>query len=92
MASNTTQPVFPLEFIAADRGPGLKAFLIFLIVFSSVVILLRFISRALSEAKVGGTSRFWWDDWLALAALVSLSSISPLVEKKIKANERAESL
>lgn len=38
-----------------------------------VAIVLRFWSRALAPSSKG--PRFWWDDWLALAALVKVPSM-----------------
>ncbi|KAJ2997562.1 hypothetical protein NUW58_g616 [Xylaria curta] len=52
-----------------DRGPAFRAFIIVFLVVMVFAISLRFCSRALSTASQN-KSRFWWDDWLALAATV----------------------
>lgn len=48
-----------------DRGPGLRVFCACLIVFSTVALVLRFWSRALTPGPI----KFWYDDLLALIAL-----------------------
>jgi len=65
----------------ADRGGSFKAFLICMIVLSTTFVVLRFWSRALGPRVSHGNTlhRFWWDDWIALLALVSLLSfVQPL--------------
>ena len=47
-----------------DRGSTIVGTCVALIVFSTLAVALRFLSRRLSKAG------FWYDDWLALAALV----------------------
>lgn len=54
-----------------NRSPGLRAFQIAMIIIPTIAIVLRFWSRTLAFGKK--PPRFWWDDWLALMALVSLS-------------------
>ena len=49
-----------------DRGPEINGYGIAMIVLSIIAVALRFWSRYLAK-KAG----FWWDDWFALAALVS---------------------
>ncbi|KAI0145932.1 hypothetical protein F4776DRAFT_608614 [Hypoxylon sp. NC0597] len=52
-----------------DRGPGLRSFLIVMLILTLVAITLRFWSRSLPVYHGGHKSRFWWDDWIALAAV-----------------------
>jgi hypothetical protein len=48
----------------------------FMIALSTIAITLRFWLRALaSHQKSSLMSRFWWDDWLALADLVCLQDV-----------------
>lgn len=57
-----------------NRAPAYQAFLIFLTILVTVVIILRFYSRALGPRHTSGQSvhRFWWDDWVALLSVVRL--------------------
>jgi hypothetical protein len=71
MTSNTTQPIVMLPGSYDDRGPGLRAFVIVLLIVMILSITLRFWSRALAKAGADPTPRFWWDDWLSLLALVT---------------------
>ncbi|KAI1771756.1 hypothetical protein F4818DRAFT_428963 [Hypoxylon cercidicola] len=52
-----------------DRGPGLRAFLIVMIVLTILSITLRFWSRSLNSPRGRRMSRFWWDDWASLASV-----------------------
>ncbi|KAI0415233.1 hypothetical protein F5X98DRAFT_229272 [Xylaria grammica] len=52
-----------------DRGPGLRAFVIVLIVIVVTSISFRFFSRSLRSCENNQDYRFWWDDWAALAAV-----------------------
>ncbi|ORY09575.1 hypothetical protein BCR34DRAFT_602706 [Clohesyomyces aquaticus] len=52
-----------------DRGPGLRAFIIVMMIVSIISVLLRFWSRTLMTKESRGIPRIWWDDWLALSAL-----------------------
>ncbi|KAI1355424.1 hypothetical protein F5Y01DRAFT_310865 [Xylaria sp. FL0043] len=52
-----------------DRGPGLRSYIIVLLVVTFAAITLRFWSRSLSAPQANRRSRFWWDDWAALAAV-----------------------
>lgn len=54
-----------------NRSPGLRAFQIVMIIIPTIAIILRFWSRYLAFSKK--PPRFWWDDWVALMALVFLS-------------------
>ena len=55
-----------------DLGPVIIRFGIAMIIIPVVTIALRFWSRALGLGiKSSNGSRFWWDDWLALAVIVS---------------------
>ena len=47
-----------------NRGSTIVGTCVALIVFSTLAVALRFLSRRLSKAG------YWYDDWLALAALV----------------------
>lgn len=61
----------PDAYKKADRGPGLQAFVIVMTIVTVLSILLRFISRGLSPMPPGEHhTRFWLDDWTALAAVV----------------------
>lgn len=59
-----------------DLGPGFRAFVITMIVVSTTVVGLRFWSRSIGPRVSHGKTlhRFWWDDWVALFALVSRSA------------------
>ena len=54
-----------------NRGPGFRGFVIFLVILNTTAISLRFWSRSITPTHRKGP-RFWWDDWLALAAVVSI--------------------
>lgn len=54
-----------------DRGPMIRGVNGFLIGISFLAVLIRFVSRKLSKAGLG------WDDWLCLAALVSIARKRP---------------
>lgn len=51
---------------ADNKGPRVVAAAVSVIVIQVVVVILRFWSRAILVR-----ARFWWDDWMVLAALVS---------------------
>ena len=52
-----------------DRGARVNATAITMAILSFLAVVLRFLSRRVSE-KAG----YWWDDWASLAALVCLDS------------------
>ena len=54
-----------------DKGSHVVAAAACAIVIQMIMLVLRFWSRALSTR-----TRFWWDDWMVLAALVRLYSSS----------------
>jgi hypothetical protein len=54
-----------------NRGPPYQAFLIVMTVVVIIAIVIRFWSRALAAPEGRVTPRYWWDDWVALAAVVS---------------------
>jgi hypothetical protein len=58
-----------------SKQGNLRALLIAMMVLPTVVILVRFWSRALLPAYSMSKmpTRFWWDDWTALAAAVCYS-------------------
>jgi hypothetical protein len=56
-----------------NRAPPYSAFLIVMTVVVVIAIVVRFWSRALAASEKRLTFRYWWDDWLALAAVVSPS-------------------
>ena len=51
-----------------NRGPGLQALLIVMIVLPTIAVVLRVWSRLTLKGQ-----RFWWDDWFAIASLVCVS-------------------
>lgn len=53
-----------------NQGPALRTLLIVVIIIPTLVIILRFWSRAILPAVTKSRSpvRFWWDDWAALVA------------------------
>ncbi|KAI0551569.1 hypothetical protein F4679DRAFT_131366 [Xylaria curta] len=56
-----------------NRGPALQSFSIFVIVFTVVLVSLRFWSRSLLLRGPRNQLRaFWWDDWAALASTILL--------------------
>lgn len=60
----------------ADRSPGYKAFVIVMIAMTIAATALRFLSRSISTSPSHYTYlRFWWDDWIALAAAVSSTQV-----------------
>jgi hypothetical protein len=72
MSSNATQSVLPPNILFDDRGPGLRAILIIFIVIMVVVMSLRLWSRAITKERARRVGGFWWENRLALAALVGL--------------------
>ncbi|KAL9122166.1 MAG: hypothetical protein Q9187_001281 [Circinaria calcarea] len=57
-----------------DRGPSLLKLNVAMIVVATIAVGLRFWSRAVTRSsKFSKGTRFWWDDWLALANLVWLA-------------------
>lgn len=61
---------------APFQGPDLSQnFVTFTMSMASLLIVsiaLRFLSIILTKPKIAHFSRFWWDDWAALAAAVSI--------------------
>ena len=53
--------------MGSNRAPGLIAESIIMTVIATVALFLRCWARALSQ------QRFWWDDWLAIATLVTFT-------------------
>jgi hypothetical protein len=55
-----------------NRAPAYRAFLTFLTILVTIIIGLRFWSRSLIATQQSGRvlPRFWWDDWVALFAVV----------------------
>ncbi|CAJ2499998.1 Uu.00g028510.m01.CDS01 [Anthostomella pinea] len=54
-----------------DIGPGLRAFLVVMIVVTTNATVLRFWSRSLTPREARQhVFHFWWDDWVALIASV----------------------
>lgn len=56
------------ELETDNRHETMQTWLIFITILTAVSITLRFWARALGKPG----NRFWWDDWLALAAVVKL--------------------
>ncbi|KAH7329717.1 hypothetical protein B0I35DRAFT_420699 [Stachybotrys elegans] len=63
-------PEFPPGYTEEDRSYGLYIFSIAMTVITVLAILARFWSRTLTPTSPDcfGTTRFWWDDWTALAS------------------------
>lgn len=59
------------------RGNSFKAVLIVLTVVTIGAVALRFTSRRLGKSG----NRYWWDDWMALAAVVCLLSVISILQK-----------
>jgi hypothetical protein len=70
---SSTPPEFPPEYVAADRGPALRAFLVVMTITTVVSITARFWSRGLSRPTDRSRKRFWLDDWFVLMAMVTFS-------------------
>ncbi|KAI0002771.1 hypothetical protein F4779DRAFT_630906 [Xylariaceae sp. FL0662B] len=68
LANTNAQPAQLPGSINEDRGPGLRAFNIVMIIVSVFAILSRFRSRSLYLPTATYERRFWWDDWVALIA------------------------
>jgi hypothetical protein len=69
----SSKDLLPASFENEDRGPPFEAFLIIFTILSLLAITLRFWSRSLLSTREGHYhKRFWWDDWLALAAMVRM--------------------
>ncbi|KAI1777430.1 hypothetical protein F4818DRAFT_439786 [Hypoxylon cercidicola] len=61
----------------ADRSPGYKAFVIAMIAMTIAATVLRFLSRSISTSSSQYTYlRFWWDDWIALAAATKVITVA----------------
>ncbi|KAF1994671.1 hypothetical protein P154DRAFT_539418 [Amniculicola lignicola CBS 123094] len=84
MSSGTIQPMIMPPGSFDDRGPGLRNLVIVIVCIMILSVVLRFWSRALVKTGVGSTSRFWWDDWLALLALPLLSTGGALLLDMIR--------
>jgi hypothetical protein len=67
-----------------NRAPPYSAFLIVMTVVVVIAIVVRFWSRALAASEKKLASRYWWDDWMALAAVVSRFSIKAHVEVRMR--------
>ncbi|KAI1778652.1 hypothetical protein F4818DRAFT_438807 [Hypoxylon cercidicola] len=61
-----------LESTTGDRGPAFRAYILVLTVLALVATAFRFWSRYLSIPQQRHIHRFWWDDWVALAAAATL--------------------
>ncbi|KAM7214525.1 hypothetical protein V8F06_010086 [Rhypophila decipiens] len=62
-------PQFPREYVAADRGPGLRAFCIVMVIVTVLPVVLRFWSRSMSMPREKFKHRFGLDDWFSLLAV-----------------------
>ncbi|KAH9905371.1 hypothetical protein F4778DRAFT_705397 [Xylariomycetidae sp. FL2044] len=75
-----------------DRGPGLQAYVIVMVVITISAIVLRFVSRGIVSQANKYQRRFWYDDWLALAAtpfiLGSLSLAFVLIQHGLGRHSR----
>ncbi|KAH7304048.1 hypothetical protein B0I35DRAFT_445776 [Stachybotrys elegans] len=54
-------------------GPGFRAYIIVMLTVSLLAVTLRFWSRFLNKELGRSRVRFWWDDWVALAATIVLA-------------------
>lgn len=61
-------------YFVEDRGPGLRSFIIVMLILTVASITLRFWSRSLSFNRGTRRPQFWWDDWIALLSVVSRSA------------------
>ncbi|KAI1141436.1 hypothetical protein F5Y05DRAFT_261382 [Hypoxylon sp. FL0543] len=59
----------PPGLASENRGPGLRAFNIVMIIIVVAATALRFVSRALGSSGPRQEHRFWWDDWVSLLAV-----------------------
>lgn len=56
----------------ADRGPSILGLSIAMIILTTISLGFRFWSRTVMLlSRTRRTPRFWWDDWVAFASLVS---------------------
>jgi hypothetical protein len=61
--------------LSEDRSGSVRAYTIGITILTLVAVSVRFMGRLLIERG----NRFWWDDWAALASVVSpLISITPV--------------
>ncbi|KAI1121037.1 hypothetical protein F5Y10DRAFT_282805 [Nemania abortiva] len=70
MSSIHAQPLPPAN--GDDRGPGFRVFIIIVLILSVTAVSLRLWSRSLGKSQTSFRHKFWWDDWLALAAIPTL--------------------
>jgi hypothetical protein len=68
-------PAIPPAMDHRSRGLGFQIFNIIIMIAAAVSIVLRFWSRFVNSSELSILARFWWDDWLALSALVCGLSI-----------------
>ncbi|RYP11615.1 hypothetical protein DL765_007663 [Monosporascus sp. GIB2] len=68
----STNPTTPPGSGNDDRGPGLQAFVTVMVIVTVVAITLRFWSRSIPHTNGRSKRRFWWDDWVALAAVPAI--------------------
>ncbi|KAI3342579.1 hypothetical protein F4824DRAFT_446776 [Ustulina deusta] len=55
-----------------DRGPDFRVFIIVVLILSVTAVSLRLWSRSLGKHQTSFWHKFWWDDWVALAAVPTL--------------------
>ncbi|KAI0973526.1 hypothetical protein F4678DRAFT_427025 [Xylaria arbuscula] len=70
MSSIHAQPLPPTN--GDDRGPSFRVFIIIVLILSVTAVSLRLWSRSLGKSQTSFRHKFWWDDWLALAAIPTL--------------------
>ncbi|KEY74694.1 hypothetical protein S7711_05446 [Stachybotrys chartarum IBT 7711] len=69
-ASPTRDPdTWPPGFEEENQGYGILGFTIVMTVVTVLAIVGRFWSRTLPATEAGQHGRFWWDDWMAFAAM-----------------------
>lgn len=83
--SSPSEPEISLAVMGASpypsRGPGVTAFCILMIISSILAVILRIWSRYTSRKQ-----KFWWDDWFAIASLVSTMIWHPIPDALIFIN------
>lgn len=75
MSTTALPPVTPGVDVQASRQPQLYAASTITFVLAVIAVILRFLSRKLLKTN------YWLDDWLSVAALVSLHTIQIVLHR-----------